>query len=300
MTTGIACSYGLRIGKWGEKTHVPFSLAELKKSRNVKSVESYPKPLVHLPQAIELLIQFPSKLFWMFRGQPNANWDLLPRAGRPPFFKSAQPIHQDEPPSQQNPHPDLGRFHHWRELSAGYTSKLPDNDFECLAAAQHYGLPTRLLDFTENPLVALYFACEDHFNVDGAIFAHAPRSFVDVKRASFYQIPEIAALVVKPFDQRILAQRGTFQYFPDPSSPLIPKALGEEWKDLNLGGFDLVKFVIPAGCKLIIHRQLRDVGITRRSLFPDLDGLSRDFVCEDMYREAFRQAYAKRQSEKAG
>jgi len=39
-----------------------------------------------------------------------------------------------------------------------------------LEIAQHFGVPTRLLDFTQNPLVALYFACEDTKNVDGSIW----------------------------------------------------------------------------------------------------------------------------------
>ena len=46
------------------------------------------------------------------------------------------------------------------------------SEFDTIAKMQHYGLPTRLLDFSLNPLVALYFACETSFSKDGRVLCH--------------------------------------------------------------------------------------------------------------------------------
>lgn len=49
-----------------------------------------------------------------------------------------------------------------------------ENDFDMLAKMQHYGLKTRLLDITRNPLIALYFACSSSLKEDGEIFIICP------------------------------------------------------------------------------------------------------------------------------
>ena len=64
-----------------------------------------------------------------------------------------------------------------KELINDFLTHRPDafsglTDFDILAKMQHYGLPTRLLDFSINPLVALYFACESKMSKNGRILCH--------------------------------------------------------------------------------------------------------------------------------
>lgn len=64
-----------------------------------------------------------------------------------------------------------------KELINDFLTHRPDAfsglaDFDILAKMQHYGLPTRLLDFSINPLVALYFACETKMSKNGRILCH--------------------------------------------------------------------------------------------------------------------------------
>lgn len=109
----------------------------------------------NIKDAIELLSERDSNNW--FRGHANANWELIPSVFRPnaegQFYDEAKLLSEFI-----RLHPESKEKHH--------------NTFELLTYAQHYGLPTRLLDWTENLLVALYFACQDekHLDTDGKLF----------------------------------------------------------------------------------------------------------------------------------
>lgn len=95
----------------------------------------------------------------LFRGQSNTEHQLLPTIARNRLFTTDNTIFNQE-----------------RNLIEMAKYKIPEiskaecQPIELLALLQHHGIPTRLLDITENALVALYFACSSNPDMDGEVF----------------------------------------------------------------------------------------------------------------------------------
>lgn len=119
--------------------------------RQAVSVAEFLHELAHIrdTQSIDMVGEVSSMTF--FRGQADSSWRLWPALFR-------EGMHVEE----QN----LVRAA--LRISPAQFEGL--SDFQRLARMQHFGLRTRLLDTTTNPLVALYFACVSHPNLDGEVF----------------------------------------------------------------------------------------------------------------------------------
>lgn len=225
---------------------------------------------VSIPDFLTIVAKYPN-LGWIYRGQVDASLPLLPKAGRPKFFKpeTSKRVTKGYPPR------DIGRFNEWRNNAVAFCSHLPDNDFECLAFAQHYGLATRLLDWTTNPLVALYFAAEGDFELEGGVFCYLPWLYINHKKADLQAIDQVARYDPRPFDRRILSQAGVFTFHPDPNVPLEPQPPHPDVAKIAPDGVNLVLLKVIPEMKPILLRWLNEIGVNRKSLFPDLEGLSR-------------------------
>lgn len=95
------------------------------------------------------------------------------------------------------------------------------SDLELLTIAQHYSLPTRLLDWTENPLIACFFAIQNE-NVDGRIYAFSYKNALNLKlNTNPFEIQDISVVFPPITSDRINLQRGLFTIHPNPDKPCL-------------------------------------------------------------------------------
>ena len=92
-----------------------------------------------------------------------------------------------------------------------------------LVLAQHYGLATRLLDWTKNPLVALYFAVIDNFayNTNSAVYVlDYDNQVIQTNKMNPFELPSSAVFFPKGLSARILSQRSMFTISHEPNIDL--------------------------------------------------------------------------------
>jgi hypothetical protein len=142
----------------------------------------------------------------------------------------------------------------------------PTSDWEVLVAAQHHGLPTRLLDWTYSPLVAAHFATlSPDRESDRVIWRLTPWTLFNSRAGSK---PFACMLEPPSINPRIVAQSATFTLCSDKRQSF------DCFLEQNGLGSTLTKFVIPAGETARFRDQLDLVDVDERRLFPDLDGVA--------------------------
>ncbi len=189
--------------------------------------------------------------FTVFRGVADVRYGLMPRIGRPETRLLRKPRKTEQ---------EMVKL--FQERAIPHLIHFPKNPWEWLALMQHHGVPTRLMDWSRNPLVAAYFAVEDSGETDSAIYAWRNKEgTVDIdSEKDLFKISEVLKFIPPHLSHRIIAQAGLFTVHPAPFYSMKSPAIK--------------KIIIPRYLRKPIKDTLFKYGIHRASLFPDLDDLA--------------------------
>jgi len=172
-----------------------------------------------------------------------------------------------------------------------------DSIWNWLSLAKHHGLPTRLLDWTYSPYVAMHFATQDFrtFNEDGAIWcvdyrqtdALLPKPLREVLKrydVNIFTTEMLNAVATSLEDFDGLSRRDFVLFFEPPSLDerivnqfalfSLPSSPRVKLEELLRKREAFRRIVIPAQLKWEVRDKLDQANITERVLFPGLDGLS--------------------------
>lgn len=203
-----------------------------------------------------------------FRGQASFNWTLEPSLAR---INNPQNCYSMTLKGWLDLESYLIR--EFKKFSYPYLKDEPQNDFDWLVHAQHHGLPTRLLDWSENPLKALFFAVEnrEHDILDGALHLCTPRQTAPSTR-DIHNGNGTQYFCSSYINDRISAQEGAF------SIPYLNIKDDNFTHSLDIDTSKLLsyqKVSIPKENKQQLRHELNKLGINHRTIYPGLDGISK-------------------------
>lgn len=196
-----------------------------------------------------------SKQDYVYRGVKSIDHKLIPGIGRFNTNDLKKFTKEDEKKM-------VGLF---RQKAYPYLEKGL-NSLQLLAIAQHNGLPTRLLDWTWNPLVALYFAVRDEWKLtedkkDSLLYVwnKTKKGLIEPNFDPF-KIDEVRLFLPPHLSTRIIAQSGIFTIHPNPN---------EEFSNNEIS-----KVTIRSHIRKKIKKHLEKLGIHEATMFPDIEGIT--------------------------
>ncbi len=231
----------------------------------------------HVVESISDYISFLEESFQevddvLFRGQQE-DWPLVPKLSRIILRGDCDLLSTEQ-----------AMLNDFKRQALSFFDFVPDNDWDWLSLAQHYGMATRLLDWTTNPLAALWFAieqparekCPKNKPKEPAVvwtFDASPNDYVsDTSKGDPFSGVRTKVFRPRHIASRIRAQSGWFtvhKFMPNNRRAFIPLNSQSRYKKA------LMKIVIPPDKFSPIRYELDRCGLNGASMLTDLAGLCR-------------------------
>lgn len=244
------------------------------------------EPIATLSQFTEYVEKLPRE-FLLSRGQ-SKEYDLLPSA-----------LRRDLSGNNKYSRSVIQYFLNEFKVSSHNYMKFPSDitgNYEWMVYGQHYGIPTKLLDFTYSHVVSLMFAVENAFedqeyrdaevwflNPTELNYNYASRSevlnVVNGENIDLDSYDGPVAIKSRKLNDRINAQNGLFVYFQDNSQPL------NDLVDENI----LRRLIIKGEEKRNILSSLYSIVIGYTTLYPELHSVSKDIMMKKNILEYLRE-----------
>lgn len=227
---------------------------------------------------------------WAFRGERSARWPLASS-----LFRRLSRFCDDKKLWPAREARSLRIFRRKAHIYLHDRGAL-DDDLRALALMQHYGAPTRLIDFTKSPYVAAFFALEEA-GEDAVVFAlntpflwratpdfdpRLTRDAIDPRQPGNFaryfapnNMPIVWCGEPAEMDQRLIAQSGVFVV---PGQVDLP--LDDILRRYRAPDPLVRKFVVPGRVRAEAMRALYRMNISYATLFPGLEGLARSLAFE--------------------
>lgn len=210
----------------------------------------------------EIILEIPTERFILYRGQAQDK-TLLPKIAR-----------YSVPDAEETEREMLEDF---KRRSLHLIDTHPGNSWDWLALAQHHGMATRLLDWTENPLIALWFSIssrQDETSSDYSVVWAFDVPKEDIVLSTEDQDPFKGrnVKVFKPnhITKRITSQFGWFTiHKSEENKRFVPFELNPDYSKR------IFKIKIDSKCFRECKARLHNFGINSSSMYPDIDGLAK-------------------------
>ena len=142
---------------------------KISNNKKISSAFDFAKDIYDLGQK-ENIPSGATSAIW-FRGQAEMDWELKHSIGR--TVKNGG-LYDSEKSNEEFYETERVILQRFKRDGYPFVQRML-SDWEAITLGQHHYLPTRLLDWTSNPLTALYFAAEGSPDVDAAVFAYRPQ-----------------------------------------------------------------------------------------------------------------------------